>query len=142
MASSHSWSRKVHSWQAEDRADPDDSDVEEIDPEDAGAQLLDLLVDFKVQGKLPATNCCLSSCWAARAGAAGGVQQLGKAPGASSGHYSSHVDKVIGHRESEKDLLWVDIPCYRPFDAGRYVRQVPVFRPTRSWLRSVLVIRV
>jgi len=129
MASSHSWSRKVHSWQAEDGADPDDSDVEEIDPEDAGAQLLDLLVDLKVQGKLSATNCCLISFWAARAGAAGGVQQLGKAPGASSGHYSSHFDKVIGHRESEKDLLWVDIPCYRPFDAGRYVRQVPVFPP-------------
>ena len=130
-SSSHSWSAIKHrGWETDSHADSSDDEEEADDtPEHAGEQLGALLTDLKISGKMSATNCCLIAYWASRAGAIGIAQDLGKAPGAPSGHYSAHFDKFIGHRECEQDLLWIDVPCYRPFDASRGTKRMPVFPP-------------
>ena len=122
-----SWEVEPHAWAA---APSLDSELEEEEtPASAGEALVELLTSLKYAGTLSAHNVCLIAYWAHRAGACGLVSRLGKAPGAASGAYSAHFDKVIGHRDVERDLYYMDVPAYKKCDATRVLRSIPVFPP-------------
>ena len=123
----HSWETQPHAW--EEQAQPDPDSEEECTAESAGEALVELLCVLKFSGSLSARHVCLLAHWAAAAGAVGSVAKLGKGPGAQSGAYASHFDHIIGHREVEADLYWIDVPQYRRCDGTRISRRIPVFPP-------------
>ena len=101
-----------------------DSEAEEDVPagmtlEQAGQQFVDLLIDMKLAGRINATQACIISFWAAKAGARGPCSELGKRPGLQSGKYSMSFDKFTQLGPASMDLYQLPIARRLKMDLGR-----------------------
>eukprot|EP00959_Pyramimonas_sp_CCMP1952_P122434 2559606-Pyramimonas_sp.AAC.1 len=95
-------------------------DYDDVSSESAAAELGNMKIDLKMRGLIAATDACMISFWAAKAGAGGVTQQLAKAPGASNGNYSKHFNRVVGSDSVESEnVYFVDVPFFKRGDATR-----------------------
>ena len=111
--------------------DPDDEiNYDNVSQDQAAMSLVELIVDLKVAGTISAKTACLIAFWAAKAGAAGEVSNLGAKPGLQSGHYSKKFDLWSGAGVRDLDLY--DIPLARQvrFDASRRFLPLPMRLPS------------
>jgi len=104
---------------------PDETQVKN----DAGHELAELLLQLHTSGRLSAKETCLLSHWATEAGAAGPVGEMAKGPGAQSGHYQRHLDRVAGLRGCPDNFYTLQIPGHTKHSVDRVVNNVQVVPP-------------
>ena len=77
----------------------EDSDTEwykDICPEEAGATLVELLVNLHLEGKLSAKNLCVLCFYAEKAGVSAAKDLSYKPDTKAVGHFSRHVGRILG----------------------------------------------
>eukprot|EP00969_Alexandrium_andersonii_P238399 10522700-Alexandrium_andersonii.AAC.1 len=75
--------------------------------------------------------------WAARAGMPGVVHQYGMAPGAQSGSYSRHLDRVLGLGRAKRD--WYEVKTVGNPKGGLERRPLKIFmKPPHEALQAEL----
>ena len=105
---------------------------------DAGNELAELLLKLHVDGRLSAKDTCCLSYWAAKAGAKGPVKTLGHNPGAPTGHFQRHLDRVAGLRGSFEDFVTLNVPGHTRASGDRTVQGVRVVPPHECLNREVV----
>ena len=108
------------------------SDGEPEPPTGQGASemLIEQLLTSHLRGDISAKTLCLTCYWAARAGAADPIGMFGFPPGAQSGAYQRHVDRVLGYRAGQEgDRYTLKLPQYLRHEAQRTVKEVPAMAP-------------
>ena len=89
--------------------------------------IFDLLVQLKMDGKLPARTVCILSYWAREAGIQGPGASLAMAPTRTGGAFSVHFDKVVGlDGYLNSDFYSVDVPTHNKHDLARSVKPIAV----------------
>ena len=135
----HAWELKLKNWYndmqdlgGEDEAEDEAvHDPEKMTAEEALAELGDMLIDFKMQGKLHATHVCVLCFWASKAGLGGIVSRLAKAPGGSSGSYAKHFNRTIGADLNDDDSLYaLDVPSFKRGHMVRSSQEIAMYPPT------------
>jgi hypothetical protein len=130
-----SWEGWGSSWQQVGAADevggldPAEVDYNEITAEEAGSELVAMLLHLKLVGELSATVACQLAWWAARAGACGEASKLGMPPGKSSGAYSKHYDTFA--KAGCGSVREYPLPLSRRlrFEASRHFKPLPMRLP-------------
>ena len=107
--------------------------------EQAGQQFVDLLIDMKLAGRINATQACIISFWAAKAGARGPCSELGKRPGLQSGKYSMSFDKFTQLGPASMDLYQLPIARRLKMDLGRRWDPLPLIPPHEALLDELLL---
>ena len=130
---SFDWEQRL-SWEDDDddvgSADPADEDLENLTAQSASLELCNFLVDWRNRGSVSAKAICSIACLATHAGAVGSISDLSKKPGAQSGKYSLHVDRVVGLKPSEsEEWLYLPLPQYQRWDGTRSIEQVATLAP-------------
>ena len=84
------------------------------DQAEAGATLVECLIALKRSGKLRAKQLCILAYWIHAAGpaAADACRDLAFRPNAPTGHYSRHLDIVLGIERKDKRLYPLHLPIY------------------------------
>ena len=131
-------------WEEPDFAGDSSSDSSEEDQFNqsqprAGRELVDLLIYLRLAGKLSARVVCVLAWWAHRAGACGGVAELGKHPylrstGQYQRHFDAHVNFTTGRRRQAK----LKVPGHAPHFNRRVLHEIAV-RPPHEALHDELV---
>ena len=91
------WGEGANEW------DCSDDDVGPLTAESASLELFDFLVYLRARGTLSARNVCVIAWLAKEAGIRGRATDLAKKPGAQTGKYSAHIDRVTGMRPGEAE---------------------------------------
>lgn len=124
----HAWeARPAHNWDA--TTDDSDSSGDALTPEDAGRELVDMLVSMRLNGRISAREACVLAHWAHCAGAVGDVKVLGFRPGAASGSYQRHFDMAVGYGDDKDRFTTIAVPGHAPHDLSRTVHHVSVWPP-------------
>jgi hypothetical protein len=97
--------------------------------EQAGAELVELLLHLHVDGQLSAKATCCLSYWAAMAGAVGAVRTLAHNPSAPTGHFQRHLDRVAGLRGCPEEFIAPNVPGHTKHSRERAVQTVRVVPP-------------
>ena len=102
--------------------------------DEAGQNLMDLLLQLHYLRHLSAKAVCVIAWWAKNAGAAGKVRDLAFRPNAPSGHFQRHIDTVTGvsAKAADSQKYHVSIPMYDRLFLAREVRKVPCQPPLES----------
>eukprot|EP00959_Pyramimonas_sp_CCMP1952_P015618 330476-Pyramimonas_sp.AAC.1 len=102
-----------------------------MDAEAAARELSDYIIQLKLDGQINATQACILSFWASRAGASGMVTKLAWPPGKQSGSYSSHFDRVVLPKGDNihRSFYSITVPAHRRSDATRCTMEVPALNP-------------
>ena len=137
-AMAHAWELELKSWYNdmqdaggdEETEDEAEHDPEKMTAEEALAELGDMLIDFKMQGTLHATEVCVLCFWASKAGLGGIVSRLAKAPGGSSGSYAKHFNRTIGADLNDDDSLYaLDVPSFKRGHMVRSSQEIAMYPP-------------
>ena len=99
-----SWSQKSYSHLEENvdveasavRDDGEETDAENLGPEECSAELFDFLVHLKMHGNPSAKDVCILSCRARGAGVQGKGVSLAVKPSRTRGSISEKFDAVLG----------------------------------------------
>ena len=106
-----------------------------VSPETAREELLNYLVFLKDKGTLSAVSVCQLCFWICRSnvGPTGSdkhvLSLLAKAPGAQSGKYSVHYDKVMGGKPTARNWYRVPAPSFRRCTGERILKRIPTLPP-------------
>ena len=136
-ASSKSWQGWTPRGEGDDAREADfGSDVETdtnwavISQEDAADYLHELLVSLKLDGKINATQCCVLSFFASKAGIKHeGLQKLAVHPDSASGSFSSAFDDAIGVKTRDPALYEVGVGLKTRFASRRNWTDVVTLPP-------------
>ena len=112
---------------------------EEFTPQQAGQQLVDVLIDLKLAGRINATMACIISYWAAKAGAQGPCSQLGQRPDQGSGQYSRHFDKFTDYGVRSMGFYQLPVARRLKVDLGRRWDPLPFLPPHEMLLDELLL---
>ena len=105
-------------------------DDNDYSAEEAGLELFDYLVGLRSRGALSAKDCCIIAFLAEKAGARGAVCSLAKKPQTPSGHFSRHIDSVLGCQPRDaEDWLYLDVPLFKRLDGCRTITKVAPLPP-------------
>ena len=115
----------------------------ELDPDlhrnqqQAGKELAAWFVRLYSKGLLSATEVCIGSWWASKAGAVGKVDTYGLNQGSQSGHFQRHLDAVFPYSEPAIEPCLVDLVIHSK-SAGR-VKRPTRFKPVHECLAAEVV---
>lgn len=106
--------------------EPESSDYEEPSEEEAGARLVDFLLDQLYNNAISARSLCVTCYWASKAGAQGVVKDFALHPGSSSGKFMRKVDSATGLKLKSvaAPMYKVPAPLYTKYDLGRSSHKV------------------
>ena len=126
----HSWETGTrHSWEGPfaQQNDSDDemwgecSDDEDASPPPTPAsELLSFMISLLYGGVLSCRMFCIILYWVGKCGVRE-VARYGFHPGAASGHYSRHLEPLLGHIEEKRKLYSFDVPGHSKHDLERTV---------------------
>lgn len=140
----YDWEQPGSNWRfgpQDDNGNEGDSsdDDAEPSPEEAGAMLVELLLNLMFTNALSAKSLCLICHWASKAGAAGPVGEYALKPGAPSGHYRRKVDAANGVdlRKSAAKMFKLAVPQHCKYDLARTVHEMVVRLPHEELAREV-----
>lgn len=145
MSSAHSWEQHRHSWERPRRPKPpgdpewggECSDSEEEPEMTPGEQFVDFMLSLLMLRVLSSKQFCIAMYWAAKAGL-DAAAKYGKAPGdQSTGHYSRHLDPLLGFKVHNETLYETKVPGYSRNDLGRTVHKIPVYPPHENLAKDM-----
>ena len=109
-----------HAW--EFASDAEDAEAG-VNAEEAGAALVDFLMNLMWYNSLSAKSVCVLAYWITRAGACGAISTLAYPPGRASGKYQRHLDRLSGFKNAD-NTYHVDVPQHVKCDESRAVRPI------------------
>ena len=105
------------------------SDSEKEQEPTPGEQFVDFMLSLLMLRVLNSKQFCIAMFWAAKAGL-NEAAKYGKAPGdQSTGHYSRHLDPLLGFKVHNEELYATQVPGYSRSDLGRSVHKILVYPP-------------
>ena len=107
------------------------SDSDEDEPTRPGLELVSYCTDLLHQRTLNANQFCIIMHWAFESGV-GEAEQYAKAPGAPSGHYQRHLDRIDGFSSSYNEFYTIQVPSRKSTDLQRSVHAMQAFVPTET----------
>ena len=116
----------------------EDSDTEwykDICPEEAGATLVELLVNLHLEGKLSAKNLCVLCFYAEKAGVSAAKDLSYKPDTKAVGHFSRHVGRILGSDKINSYKL--KIPSHCKNDVTRSINEFDVMLPHEVILEEI-----
>ena len=131
----HPWELRQQPWEA--RLDDDNGGIDEfeidwdnIEPEFAGEQLFDMIIDLKRSGNITARLACVLAFWSHHAGSVGLVKSLKHKPNDPHlHHFSRKFDSASGDRLCKQNWLDLDVPVFKQFDCSRSTETISVIPP-------------
>ena len=114
-----SWSQKSYSHLEENvdveasavHDDGEETDAENLGPEECSAEFFDFLVHLKMHGNPSAKDVCILNCWARGARVQGKGVSLAVKPSRTRGSFSEKFDAVLGLTEAiQSDFCCVPVP--------------------------------
>jgi len=129
----------IHWWEQDgcdvDGGDEDEesvsSDEDEANPSPrrAGIELIELLIFLRLTGVISAKMLCHICFWAAKAGATGPVSEFAKAPGAQTGKYQRHMDRLLGFKQAKQKQAVLRVPTWAVHSGERVLTDIRVVPP-------------
>ena len=89
-------------------------------------------IQLKLSNVLSAKQCCVLAFWACKAGAVGGVSQLGLRPDVGSGKFSQKFDLVVGSAPSDGNFYSLELGRRLRHDASRRWDALPIVPPLEA----------
>eukprot|EP00972_Heterocapsa_arctica_P024942 3676491-Heterocapsa_arctica.AAC.2 len=102
----------------------DESSGDDPGGEEAGDIYVGYLLDLLYTGVISAKDACQLCYRAHKSGAAPNVGIMGYPPNKSSGHYQSHIDRLLETR-MQKEWYTVAVPGHNNHDQSRNVQETP-----------------
>jgi len=100
-ANPSAWRTRGPSWEQrrlekQQQDSDEDTDLDELGPEECSQEFFDLVVALKLKGDISAKTACTLAFWAKGAGMSGIGAVLAASPNQTGGNYSTHFDKAVG----------------------------------------------